>query len=76
MYYAMDHCHQRDTSLADPVYCRRLNASLLHGRVERVAAAVHRLHLADGREVAYDRSPCAEGPAVPVWNNRVSSRPP
>ena len=61
MYYAMDHCHKRDTYLADPVHYRRLNARLVHAKATAVDTQAQLVALEDGGELSYDRLLIASG---------------
>ena len=61
MYYAMDHCHKRDTYLADPVHYRRLNARLVHAKATAVDTQTQLVGLEDGGELSYDRLLIASG---------------
>lgn len=61
MYHLMDHCAERDLYIGDDHHYRSLNATVVHDRAVSVDAHAHKVKLAGGDTLAYDRLLIATG---------------
>lgn len=61
MYYAMDHCWERDIYIADRIHYERLHAEVVHDRVVGVDTENHELALESGDKRDYEKLLLAVG---------------